>query len=551
MKRSREISKTMLSITVWELIDDAITGVKDSYVGSYTSSARFGNLKVKQLLSKIEADNKQNILKGIIMKTKVLALLLACIMTVLCLAACSDKKSSEDTGTVSTTANESDEFAEINEYVASLANDYPFSGDTFAVIGKDSDHCQDEEVTGNLENDALYNRMREIEETFGITYSYKGINGENRDDGAPSMGVYEDVQTDVMSGLGAYDLIHSNIMVGGKEMLASNLLQPVEGFSALDFGQSWWINDIESQFGIGGHLYYLTGKIVTGHYEDPSCILFNKQIAENYNVPDLYEIVEAGEWTFDKMIEVSQAVPANADEYRIMIGNYESGIGLYFGAGFSLCEVDEEGNISLPTSLSNDKVDFIDKVAAAIDDQSAYYVSLRNPEPDEDVKFEEGAALFTTTGMGAVSSLREEEIEFGVLPTPKRNAEQKNYISYSQAMSVCSYTISKVAKNPEGSAAIAEAMAALSEKHLEPAYYEKALKGRGTYDMESREMLDLIYSTKKVDYAATYQWGNVWELIDDAITGMNDNYVSGYASSSRLAANRIKQLLSMIEQDNK
>jgi len=485
------------------------------------------------------------------MKTKILALILACVMTALCLAACSGKKDpSLGSGEETTTNNGAGEFAAIDEYVKSIANEFNFNGDTFSVVGKDSDHCQDEEVTGNLENDALYNRMREIEEIFGITYTYKGINGENRDDGAPSMGVYEDVQTDVMSGLGAYDLIHSNIMVGGKEMLASNLLQPVEGFSALDFGQSWWINDIEGQFGIGGHLYYLTGKIVTGHYEDPACVLFNKEIAENYNLPDLYEIAKAGEWTFDKMIEVSQAVPANADEYRIMMGDYESGIGLYFGAGFSLCEVDEEGNISLPTSLSNDKVDYIDKVAAAIDDQSAYYVSMRNPEPGEDVKFEEGAALFTTVGMGAVSAYRDDDVEFGVLPTPKRNAEQKNYISYSQAMSVCSYTISRVAKDPESSAAIAEAMAALSEKWLEPAYYEKALKGRGTYDTESRDMLDLIYRTKKVDYAATYQWGDVWNLIDDAITGMNDNYVSGYASSSRLAANRIKQLIKSIEKND-
>ncbi|MBQ8523305.1 MAG: hypothetical protein IJ457_01625 [Clostridia bacterium] len=483
------------------------------------------------------------------MKTRIPALLLACIMTVLCLAACSSGKSNADTGNGSTTANENNEFAEINEYVESLKKDFSFNGDTVSIVGKESDHCEDEEVTGNLENDALYNRMREIEEIFGITYAYDICTGENHD-ASPSLEVMDKVETDVMSGLGTYDLAHSNIMVGGQVMLGNSLLQPVEGFAALDFSRSWWINDIENQFGIGGHLYFLTGKIVTDHYVDPACLLFNKELAENYNIEDLYALVKSGEWTFDKMIEVSSVIPAKSGTYRLGLGNYECGLSLYFGAGFSLSDVDEDGNITLPATLGNDNIDFIDKVATAIDDNSTYFVDKR-VENAEAPSFEEGEVLFSTDSMGGVSYYREKDVEFGILPMPKRDTDQKDYISYSHAMSVCSYTVSKVAKDPEKSAVIAEAMAALSEKYLEPAYYEKALKGRGTYDTESREMLDLIYAAKKVDYAATYQWGGIWELIDDAITGVKDSYVGSYTSSARFGNLKVKQLLSKIEADNK
>jgi len=485
------------------------------------------------------------------MKKRILAILLCAVMLVSVLASCADKKKAQGNDpSQSTTSDKKGEYAYIDEYVRTLASDKSFGGNTFTVIGKHKDHCDKEEVIGNLENDALYNRMREIEEIFGVTFEYTPCDGENHS-GSPSLEVLEKVETDVMSDFGSYDLIHSNIMVGGKEMLASNLIQPVESFGSFDFSQPWWINDIESQFGIGGHLYYLTGKMVTGHYSDPSCVLFNKKIAENYNIPDLYEIVSSGQWTFDKMIEVSQVIPSNSDTYRIMMGSYEDGLGLYFSAGFSLSEVDEEGCIFLPTSLTNEKVDFIDKVAAAIGDDGAYYIDQRNSVPGNEVKFEEDAALFTTDCMGAVSFLREEDIEFGVLPMPKRDVTQKDYISYSQAMQVCGYTISRVAKDPECSATIAEAMAALSEKWLEPAYYDKALKGRGTYDNESRDMLDLIYRTKKVDYAATYQWGDIWKIVDDAITGMSDSYVSDYSSASRFAAKKIKSLYTSIEKNDK
>lgn len=483
------------------------------------------------------------------MKTKFLALFLACIMIILCLAACSDKKTLADGEGSSTNNGGVDEYAEINEYVASLKKDFPFNGDTFSIVGKIGDHCEDEEVTGNLENDALYNRMREIEDVFGITYMYDICTGENHES-SPSLEVMDKVETDVMSGLGTYDLAHSNIMVGGQVMLGNSLLQPVEGFAALDLSRSWWINDIENQFGIGGHLYFLTGKIVKDHYSDPACILFNKKLADNYNLEDLYELVKAGEWTFDKMIEVSSVIPANSGTYRLGLGNYECGLSLYFGAEFSLSDVDEEGNITLPVNLGNDNIDYIDKVAAAIDDNNTYFVDKR-VENAEAPSFEEGEVLFSSDSMGGVSYYREKDIEFGILPIPKRDTAQKNYISYSHAMAVCSYTISKVAKDPEKSAVIAEAMAALSEKYLEPAYYEKALKGRGTYDTESRDMLDLIYRTKKVDYAATYQWGNVWELIDDAITGVKDSYVGSYTSSARFGNLKVKQLLSKIAADNK
>ena len=89
-------------------------------------------------------------------------------------------------------------------------------------------------------------------------------------------------------------------------------------------------------------------------------------------------------------------------------------------------------------------------------------------------------------------------------------------------------------------------MAALSEKHLEPAYYEKSLKGRSTYDSESRDMLDIIYTTKKVDFADMYGWGGITESLNKACYGANDSFISGYTSSVRLAGIHIKKLMNNI-----
>ena len=64
-------------------------------------------------------------------------------------------------------------------------------------------------------------------------------------------------------------------------------------------------------------------------------------------------------------------------------------------------------------------------------------------------------------------------------------------------------------------------------------------------------MLDLIYAAKKVDYAVTYQWGDVWKLFSSAVSGVKEGYVGDYTSASRLANLKIKQLMKQIENDNK
>ena len=101
-------------------------------------------------------------------------------------------------------------------------------------------------------------------------------------------------------------------------------------------------------------------------------------------------------------------------------------------------------------------------------------------------------------------------------------------------------------KDEKMTAYITEALAALSAKYLEPAYYEKALKGRSTYDTESRDMLDLIYRSGVVDLADTYQWGEIVGVINDACLGDSGSLVSSYNASVKLANASIKSLLKKV-----
>ena len=94
---------------------------------------------------------------------------------------------------------------------------------------------------------------------------------------------------------------------------------------------------------------------------------------------------------------------------------------------------------------------------------------------------------------------------------------------------------------------ITEAMAALSEKHLEPAYHEKSLKGRSTFDHESREVVDILYNNQIADLADTYQWADIVVVINKACLGVIDSYVSSYVGSVAFARIQIRKLLANVK----
>lgn len=479
---------------------------------------------------------------------RILSLLLVVVMVATMFAACSKEEEKPTNDSTTQTSDKESEFYEIDQYVASLAADRKFNGAQFNIICRSNAYPEHEEEIGNLENDALYKRHRDLEEYFDINITYVPCTGDDYG-GSPTSEVADKVNIDVMGGLASYDLAEGNFTAGGLTMLNSGTIRNVEDLDYVDFERSWWMNDLVDQFSIGGHLYFLTGKISHNHFSDPWCIIFNKKVAENYNLPDLYEIVENGEWTIDKMVEVSSVIPANSGIYRNKITHYNAAVSYFFSGGYEICTIDETGEAVLPTSLSTPAVDYVQKLAGILGDESTCYVTDKGGEDvgtHEDM-LANGEVLFQPDQMGSVASLREKDVEVGILPMPKSSTEQENYISYVGSGYNAAIYVPRVVKDLDMTSVVIEAMAALSEKHLEPAYYTKSLKGRSTYDPESRRMLDIIYTTKKIDFADLYDWGGIVRSLNLACYGASDGIISSYSGSYKQAKVQIKRLMDTIK----
>ena len=123
-------------------------------------------------------------------------------------------------------------------------------------------------------------------------------------------------------------------------------------------------------------------------------------------------------------------------------------------------------------------------------------------------KFASEEATMITDRLIAVESeqLKNMDAEYGIIPIPKLNEEQKEYYSLAHDLFTVYGIINSVVTDSmtDDLGAVLEAMAIESERVVTPAYFEVALKGKYAKDQESWEMLDMIVGNLKINGGLIY-----------------------------------------------
>lgn len=487
-------------------------------------------------------------------------MLLALLMCASLLASCSSSKDEEETQkSPQGQVVDDPEINAVNDYVSTLAAENKFTGQTFASVGG-GQQAEFEEETGNIENDALYKRQRELEERFGI--SWLSATAEEDVNSTTNHAVVDSVKRSVMAGTKDYDLVSGTLLVVGQPLFNGQCLEDVSSFSALDLSQDWWPATLPETHSLAGKLYFLNGPIVTNYYYDGMGVLFNKDVTADFGIEDPYALVSEGKWTFDKMVEIASAVPFNTDGSGVYRFANPTGINFLYAFDYNVTQFDDAGvpyvELTLPQRLS----DIADKVSVIMgdDSQSAHhkFMTLQETPLDKYGKeytdmFIDGEILFLFESTGAAASLRDKEVEFGILPMPKADAEQKDYISPATSWGSMFCYVPVCTRDIAASDVIVEAMAALSLKHLKPAFYDKILKGRSTHDADSRAMIDIIFKTKIYDIIDIYSLGSVniegmfVRSLNKAVGYDTSTLSSDYLIYSKMANNQIKLIMKMID----
>ena len=488
---------------------------------------------------------------------KTLCLFLALLMASSALISCSESTTNagEDTtaqtsGTaVDPTAGET-EALETERMHANIPADANFDGHTFTILcssnseyGIVQNDFMAEEITGEPINDARYNRNILVGDTLNVKITTMETDGAGHGKG------YNYISQDVQGGTSSYD-IATACGYDTTKLAQSNFLFDIKNVPYIDLAAPWWDQVAERDMTILDQLFFTTGDLTTSDNDATYCVMFNKQMIEDYGMENPYELVNNSKWTMDKFIDMATQVTedtdgdgkyTDADKYGAMVWD-DTMMGVVNCSGAKCVTINSEGLMEL--TLNTETV--VDTVTKFLDfaTQKQYCCAYQRLNWNDSLlvnMFSGDQSLFLTQLIQIVPKMRDMDTDFGILPIFKYSETQTEYYTAMGSWHSVFFCVPNGQQNVERTGIITEMLACEGKYDLTEAYYEKTLVGKTTRDEESRAMLDIIFSSRVYDLGWYFQVGSYNENVMNLFRNYNNNFASMYKTSSKIAQKSIEK----------
>ena len=483
---------------------------------------------------------------------KIAALILAGLMVVPTLAACSAGDETNPNETNPQTTEKADvETDPVEAAISELRGEVDWNGEEFGILYSTAFDSYRREVeaqanytgeSGNaVINDAVFERNTLFQEYCNLKFVLLPTPAE-----AFGTTLTKGVQT------GTKDFYFCT--QGGSDTAAAALQGYLYNYLELniDYNHEWW-DQGTLNFALDGRVFFMNGPFNTVDDDCTYFVAFNKDLRVQYQVPDLYQTVRDMNWTMDYMNSIisnlstdnGDGVWDEKDTYGLTATDVIT-TAFFYGSGLKY--VDNSLDKELPELILDDKLERLSEVMDVT--RSIIHENNSTHRGIGMEIFKQGRALF---GFEIVSYLRDlnasMDSEYGALPVPKFDKSQDRYYSFSNASvgTTLSIPTSVAQNNMDTFSQTLEMYCLLSQKLVKPAYYEVTLMTRSIQDQESAEMLDLIFSSRVYDMAAYFGDLGLSSIFEDAAIGASDTFSSKYASAKKLFNKKVKSLLKKLQ----
>ncbi len=424
-------------------------------------------------------------------------------------AACSDAADNTAAQTTAisgdTTAPEEDEDSlAARQNVSDGVENEDFEGRAFHIIGDDAciNWYTREEMTGDILEDSIYQRNLNVAERFNITIDAVVYEESSQ----PGM-----LKKSVMAGDDAFHLYAGHIIYAG-QAVGDDLYHNWYEIPVVDFAKPWWSQSTIDDLTYSDKAFLAMGDFALTTIDSTYAMYFNKQLADNYELPNMYDMVNDGKWTADKLKELS------ADVYSDLNGNSSSDkddqfgyaiwarspVNVYLWAfGEKLCKKQPDGTMVL--DYYNDKVvDIYNKLYDIHWNSAGSYTDINPNEKIANAMFLNNQVLFIPEVFSfAAGPLRDFETDYGIIPYPKWDEIQDSYYTMVDGGHEA-LAIPISVQDTVFAGKIIEVLCAESWKGVVPTYYDIVLKTKGSRDEESVAMLDRIFEKRVFDFGYVY-----------------------------------------------
>ena len=461
--------------------------------------------------------NSMNILKRHFFYAMIFLLIFSfSAVSVLILQSCSQNDSKDTVNDKQQNNDIGGSIIEENTETTAISDDIPelnFNGETVSILYRDymQYEVDAEAENGDVINDAVYRRNRNVEERFNIKFNMIPTQGAwdhkdlflNKVRHSVSAG---DDEFEIIEGYAAYIV---DLTSGG--YLANWETIPYVGFS-----KPWWNKNFVDEMTINNKLYFLTGDLALSTIWEANVLFFNKKMWEGYAFENPYNLVKDGKWTLDKMAEITKQVSGDLDsdgkytdkdlygyvtdthnQIDAYVVSFDVPVTSKGDDGIPVYRIEEpkfsEAFLRLYTFVRENLSTFAGTEQPTATDIYSIYRPM----------FQQERALILAEYLGNSSQMRSYDFDFGILPFPKLDERQEQYKTMPQN-GYTMFCTPVTVLNTEKVGAVIEALAAESRKSVLPAFYEVALKTKYARDDDSADMIDIIRDGISYNFGMEY-----------------------------------------------
>ena len=428
-------------------------------------------------------------LKRIISLTMCLAMLLLAMSLVGCKKEIEEEAQTSEYATVET--------VEGDTYVAPDVN---YNGMDFNVMTWS--WCEDWVLSVDEGSNAIdsqtYYHLKNVEREIGIKF-----NIAIEQDG--HYGYHENFigKVETLSGEDNIDLVSQYSLaasIGAQYGLYANLLD----LKYVNWDAEYWSDSLYDFNAVNGKMYYCTGDLTGTSVRNMFIMLYNYDMANNNHMGDLYKLVDNGEWTIEKLKQLSSNIYENDnnDQFRNVGDTFGLVLGEYlvidaFQAGVGLTSiVNQNGKLEINEKMNGEYgINVVQMLESLLHENEGAYCPNKpdnsDHRPNYGEAFVNGKAVFEVNMCeGILSAVSKSDINYGILPMPKYDKDQEGYYTCLN-MTYNMYSVPTIARDKDMSGAVLESLAHSGNRNLIPTINE-ALQYKYSNRTDDIRMLELI-----------------------------------------------------------
>lgn len=373
----------------------------------------------------------------------------------------------------------------------------------------------EEDFTGNLVNDALYERDRMLEAYFQTKVTW-----QLADEDGNLIGLF---QNETVAGDTSFNFMIGPVRWAAVPAFNQSLCLELSSVEDIDLSNPWWTHNVMDNFIYNDRYYMLVGEFSPRNVLSGNMLMFNLAEHKNRGLPSLYDMVREGKWTYDAFNSIIKDIGTdlNGDgqmdytkDFYGLNCDSTAGLSFYFGMGQNLISAqDDQFASGVNTEQGISVLESIQTLFATNDVNSDSY---KRDTYAPNNSFMNNKALFNCMVVLDLSMFRDYETDYGIVPLPKYNEAQASYRSFANVSAMTAVVVSKAIPQEtiQDTGLFIEAMTALSHYKSIPEAYEATLLARETRDEDSVEMLRIISEGLMLDLGAVYNIGDLYYMVE-------------------------------------